>query len=106
MGTCARELGGRGDSQGGPGSGIACDPNGGYLMGQFNTQTMVDRVKSALGNPDSLLVSDDFILQWLNQTLMRITATKDFTEFCKNETITTTASVAEYTMSAIDLRYI
>jgi len=75
-------------------------------MGQLNAQTMIDRVKSALGNPDALLVSNDFILQWLNQTLMRITATKDFTEFCKNETITTTASIAEYTMSGTDVLYI
>lgn len=75
-------------------------------MGQLNTQTMIDRVKSALGNPDILLVSEDFILQWLNQTLMRITATKDFTEFCKNETIATTAGISEYTMSGTDVLYI
>ncbi len=75
-------------------------------MGQINTQTMVDRVKSALGNPDELIVTDDFILQWLNQHLMRITAKYDFSEFCTNENIITVAGTSVYTMAGTDILYI
>jgi hypothetical protein len=75
-------------------------------MGQLSAQSMVDRVRSALANPDPLLVSDDFILQWLNQVLLRISSKYDFAEYCKNETITTVAGTAEYTMTGTDVLYI
>ncbi len=75
-------------------------------MGYLYADTMVDRVRSALGNPDELLVSEDLILQFLNESLIRITAKPEFTEFCHTENISTTAGVADYNMTATDILFI
>ena len=67
-------------------------------MSQLGARSMVSRVRSALGNYDVDLISDDFILQWLNQANRRIILKYPFTEFCNNEFITTISGTAEYAM--------
>lgn len=75
-------------------------------MGMLSASTMVSRVRSALGNYDVGLISDDFILQWLNQAIYKISVKYPFTEFCKNENITTSNGTAEYPMVSTDVMYV
>lgn len=69
-------------------------------MGYLTAQDMVSRVRSAIGNPDTLMVSDDLILQWLNQNIIRITAKYSFTEYGGSEDVTTASGTAEYLLTA------
>ncbi len=64
---------------------------------------MVTRVRQAIGNADTSLYPDTYILQSLNNHQRRIQLKYPFPQYCTTENITTVAGTATYTMTAHEI---
>lgn len=72
-------------------------------MAYLSAQDMVTRVRLSIGNADTALYPDAYILQSLNNHQRRIQLKYDWAQYGSAETVTTVAGTAEYALTATDV---